>query len=104
MNALTIFIIAVLAVWRDSLMVVEEEGPFGLLAYVRDHIDPEQRTWVGRGINCQWCVSVWSALAVTLWLWYFGWLATSLIPIWWFGLSGGSVLLSNIHTWMTRRR
>lgn len=105
MNQLTLFIIAVFAVWRDAVAVTEEEGPFGSLSYIRDHIDPNQTTWLGRGIRCQWCVSVWCALAVILWLCYFEYVPWSLFPIWWFGLSGGSVTLSNVtERLFTRRR
>lgn len=104
MSTALLFIVAVLAVWRATLLVVEDEGPFSFFSWLRDHIDPTQASWTGRGLNCQWCVSFWAGAAAATHLWYFGWIDGSLLPLWWFGLSGGSVLLSNLTVWMARRR
>lgn len=99
-----LFTACVLAVWRAAVMFTEDEGPFGCFLWLREHIDPYQKSWVGRGLNCAWCVSWWGGLVTALWLWYFGFLPLPLVPVWWFGLSGGSVALSAITTWMAMRR
>lgn len=99
-----LFLGSVLAVWRATVLITEDEGPFGIFAWLRDHIDPNQKTWVGRGWNCAWCISWWAGLIVALWLWYFSWIDGSLIPIWWFGLSGGTVGITFVTSWLTRRR
>lgn len=104
MSQLVLFVISTLAVWRAVLLIVEDEGPFGVFAWLRDRIDPQQATWMGRGWNCQWCVSWWAGAVASIWLWYFGWVDGSLIPLWWFGLSGGSILFSNFTVWQARRR
>lgn len=96
-----VFIAAVLATWRASLLVTDEEGPFGAFQWIRDHLDPYQKTWLGRGLSCTWCVSWWAGLVAAGWLWAFGYLDAALIPIWWFGLSGGAIL---VHNTLTRRR
>lgn len=93
-----LFVVGVLAVWREALMITEEEGPFSGLAILRDKIDPHQKTWVGRGIRCLWCVSFWMGLIYSLWVWYFGQLPLWAVPIWWSGLSGGAILLQNYST------
>lgn len=97
-------VVAILAVWRATVMVTEDEGPFSVFARLRDHLDPYQKTWVGRGINCPWCVSWWVALVAATWLWYFGFIALPTLPLWWFGLSGGSGALTTITVWMQTRR
>ncbi len=58
MNALW-FVIAALAVYRISHLLALEEGPFEAFATLRGRFDPDQRTWLGRGLNCPLCVSYW---------------------------------------------
>jgi hypothetical protein len=94
---LTTFLIAALAVWRLAYLVVYDEGPFGLALKLRGRIDPDQATWIGRGINCMVCVSFWLAwliLGVLFVPW--GW-----IVVWGLALSGAVSLLK---LWIERRR
>lgn len=95
------YIIASFASWRVALAITEEEGPFGALLYIREHIDPHQKTWVGRGLNCMWCVSFWASLACAIWYWYFGFLPLWQVPVWWIGIAGGAIF---IHNHATKRR
>lgn len=53
------FIIASLATHRLIRLVMADEGPFGVMQWLRDHADPDGKTWVGRGLNCPWCLSFW---------------------------------------------
>jgi len=89
-------IVTILAVWRASLLITEEEGPFGIFTMIRNRTDPYQKTWIGRGINCVWCVSWWAGVAAASWLCYFGVIGLFAIPVWWFGTSGGAVLLQAV--------
>lgn len=59
-------IIATLAAYRISRMITTEEGPLGMFLWMREHIDRNQRTWVGRGLNCILCVSFWVTGAISL--------------------------------------
>ena len=52
-------IVAALATYRIVRLVIGEEGPFGLAQKLRNVADPDQRTWIGRGLNCPWCISFW---------------------------------------------
>lgn len=54
--------VAILAVYRVAHMIAREDGPFDVLAWIRGKVDPEQKTWVGRGINCVLCLSFWLSL------------------------------------------
>ena len=57
-------ILAILAVYRVAHMIAKEDGPFDVLSRIRGRIDPEQKGWVGRGINCAACLSFWLSLVV----------------------------------------
>lgn len=54
-------IISSLATYRLYRLVAIEEGPFGWSQKLRGIADPDQRTWVGRGMACAWCISFWLA-------------------------------------------
>lgn len=45
------------------------DGPFGLFLWVRGRFDPDERTWVGRGLNCPICQGFW-------WVWV-------VLALWW---------------------
>lgn len=52
-------VIVALATYRLTRLVTIEEGPFGLAQQLRNVADPDQSTWLGRGLACPWCVSFW---------------------------------------------
>lgn len=58
MNLATLTICA-LATYRLTRLITIEEGPFGLALKLRGVLDPDQRTWLGRGMACPWCISFW---------------------------------------------
>lgn len=61
-----IIVLVVLAVYRVSLIICIDEGPFSLFQRLRDKIDPQQEKWYGRGLRCVVCVSFWLALLAAL--------------------------------------
>ncbi len=63
-----LLILSSLAVYRLSYMIAKEEGPISIFARIRGKIDPDQSTWVGRGINCPLCVSFWLSLLSTVFI------------------------------------
>src|SRR6476660_5564309 len=65
-NAFTI-ILASLATYRIVRLVAIEEGPYSILQTLRGMADPDQRTWLGRGLSCAWCISFWAGPAM-IWL------------------------------------
>jgi hypothetical protein len=60
------FMIVTLAVYRLSRIATMEDGPFDVFAKLRGRIDLQQRTWIGRGLNCMLCVSFWMTGAAAL--------------------------------------
>lgn len=87
-----IFVASILAVYRVAHLLAEEEGPFSVLHKIKAHrwLDPQQRTWLGRGLNCVWCMSFWLALPLVLVLegkpWY----------LWWLAVAGGVLITSKV--------
>ena len=59
-DAFTI-ILSSLATFRLYRLVAIEDGPFGLSQKLRGVADPDQRTWIGRGMACAWCITFWLA-------------------------------------------
>jgi hypothetical protein len=85
MQPLTL-LLASLAVYRLSRMLTDEEGPFMVFTRLRGLAKTD--TWIGRGLECIMCMSVWVALPVALWVdWSWNWWLT------WLALSGVTVLL-----------
>lgn len=60
-----LFIAGSLATWRVSKIITEEEGPFEIFKKLRASFPSDgKRGWIGRGLYCLWCVSVWVGLVV----------------------------------------
>lgn len=54
-------VVSALATHRLVRLIAVEEGPFGWSQKLRGIADPDQLTWVGRGMACTWCISFWIA-------------------------------------------
>lgn len=76
-------------------MLAMEEGPLGIFDAVRVRLDPEQKTWLGRGLNCPLCVGFWVSLVVSAVL--LPWSGWQLLLLYWFGVAGGMAVL---HLWL----
>lgn len=89
------FLVAILAAYRIAHMVAREEGPFSVFAWIRGKLDPNQSSWVGRGLNCAACVSVWTSLVVVLAILYLP--ETLMIPLaFWLAVAGGGLILNKV--------
>lgn len=82
----TRLLVAVLATWRVSHLVVEEDGPWDLVARLRARAG---RGPLGRLMDCFYCTSVWAAapLALVVAREPLAWAAC------WLAVSGGACLL-----------
>lgn len=83
------FIMAALITYRLAYLVAEDEGPFSLFAKVRARIDPQRKTWVGRGVRCPVCVSFWLSMIAALFL-------PGLFVINWLALAGAVLVLVKV--------
>jgi len=80
------FVVAVLATWRVTHLLVAEDGPSHLVVRLRQRLGDSAP---GRAMDCFYCSSVWVAMLLALlvthhWL---GWICSVL------ALSGGASLL-----------
>lgn len=91
-------LIAVLASFRLAYMISHEEGPFSIFSTIRGRIDPNQQTWIGRGLNCGACVSVWTSLIVVLAILYLPAEITTPI-VFWLAVACGALL---INRWVNK--
>jgi hypothetical protein len=80
------FVVAVLATWRVTHLLVSEDGPADLIVRFRGLFG---QSWAGRLMDCFYCCSLWIAALAALYIssspmeWLLNWLA----------LSGGACLL-----------
>lgn len=80
------FSLGVLAVWRLTHLLHAEHGPFGLLARGRA---ASVRLGLGELFQCFFCLSLWTAAPVALWL-ASSWPERALT---WLALSGAAILV-----------
>jgi hypothetical protein len=92
------FIIAALAIYRAAKLIAEEDGPAFVFKRLRGRYSDDKRTF-DVGLRCVYCIGVWVALIVALWLCGFGGWNWWLFPIWWLGLSGAA---AKIHEYWKR--
>jgi hypothetical protein len=79
----------VLATWRIMHLVVQEDGPWNLVAHLRRLAGAGP---LGRMMDCFYCASLWAALPLALAL-DGGW-GTRIVA--WLAWSGGAMLLQRL--------
>lgn len=64
------FIVASLAVWRLSYMIVKENGPLMIFARLRAYLGQTQKRSGGLFdmVSCVYCTSFWISLVAALWV------------------------------------
>ena len=85
MDGLT-FTITLLAVWRITHLFQAEDGPFDLVYKIRKVAGDG---FIGKMMDCFYCLSVWVALVPGL---YFGVGAVQKVMLW-LAFSGGAILM-----------
>ena len=80
------FILATLAVWRIAHLLAEEDGPWDLVVRLRSALGA---TFLGRLMDCFYCLSLWISLPLAIWLSQ-GWIG---LLLHWQALSGAACLL-----------
>ncbi len=79
-------VLGVLATYRVSFMIAQEDGPFDMFSKWRGYIG--QKTWVGRGMHCTLCISFWVSLLCAFFL-----VDGVTIILYWLGIAGGVLAL-----------
>lgn len=80
-------LLIVLATYRAARMVAIEDGPGDVFSRLRGRLDPDQQTWIGRGLNCLYCVSFWAAPVVL------GLYVLAPAVVWWLAASAAAALV-----------
>jgi Protein of unknown function (DUF1360) len=80
------FVLAALATWRVSHLVVSEDGPWEVFARVRQWLG---NSTVGRLVDCFGCVSMWVAAPISL----FVFRRPMELLVCWLAVSGAAFLL-----------
>lgn len=94
MNQFLLVGLMVLAAWRLTRLVVEDDLP--LVAWPRGRVVAfagRRRGfgWLGELVGCPWCVTVWASAGVTFGVWLF---APLTLPVLVFGgVAGGSAIV-----------
>lgn len=96
--SLTLAILAILATWRASSALAEEDGPGdpGIFVLYRAKVSSRGPRWIRKGVSCVWCTSPWIGLLVAVYLTITGGLSLQELPIAWLGFSGGAILVHTI--------
>ncbi len=81
------FVLATLAVWRVTHLVVAEDGPFNLIARLRRAAG--SGFW-GTLLDCFYCLSLWIAIPFAIWLGS-SWGKRILF---WLAISGAAILIN----------
>ena len=84
-------LLAALAVWRLTHLLHAEDGPYALLARLRQRA---AQTPVAGAVDCFYCLSLWVAVPVALLL---GGPPRELL-VSWLALSGGAILLERVSS------
>ena len=82
-------VLGILSVWRITSLLNREDGPWDIFVALRRSAGDG---FVGRGLGCFYCLSLWIALPVGL---LFGetWMESFLL---WLALSAGAIMLERL--------
>jgi len=97
MNVVLRLILAALATYRITRLVVNEAGPGDIFIKLRDAVrDKEGNGWrfLFDLINCEYCISVWIAALLAVFVIAGGWFGTWLLV--WLGLAGAFYIAQEI--------
>jgi len=85
------FLVGALATWRVTHLLVEEDGPGDVVVRLRQRAGDG---WLGRAMDCFYCLSIWTAAPVAV--------AVARrpreVPLTWLALSGAACLLERATT------
>lgn len=82
-------LVATLATWRVTHLIVAEDGPWNIVARLRRFAGAG--AW-GDLMDCFYCTSLWVAAPLTLWL-SDDWPARTVL---WLAVSGGAIVIDRV--------
>jgi len=100
-DSVVYFALSVLAVYRVSHMIANEDGPLDVFVFIRERAG--QKSWIGRGLNCVLCISFWlSAIPAAMTILSVGFFRSNFesFILYWFAIAGGVLV---IHKYFNKR-
>ena len=85
------FVIASLVIWRVTHLLSKEDGPWDVIYRFRKLAGAG---FVGKLLDCFYCLSIWVAFPFGIWLGYTWWEKV----LYWIALSGAACLLEQATT------
>lgn len=86
-------LLAMLATWRITNMLQDENGPFGVFARLQAWVAkrPDKPGSLNDGFFCFYCLSVWVALPVAFFVG--NWNTVGEFIIYWLAISAGAIVM-----------
>jgi hypothetical protein len=84
------FVLSVLTTWRISHLLVSEDGPWEIMARLRQWLGASA---IGRLMDCFGCISIWVAAPIS----FFIFRRLPELFVCWLALSGAAFLLERMH-------
>ena len=84
---MTKLLLAALACWRLTSLLVYEDGPDQMFSRFRDWL------WITDLLDCFWCTSLWAAAPLAALVW---WPDGKMMIMGWLAISTGSILVDEI--------
>lgn len=81
-----LFVLTILVTWRITHLLSKEDGPFDIIFWVRKK---SGNSFFGKLLDCFYCVSIWVALPLGIWLGQNWWQRI----LYWLALSGAACLI-----------
>ncbi len=100
MSDIMLIIVSILATWRLTYMLQEEDGPWAVFARLQAWMANKERDSkpgsIYQGFFCFYCLSMWVAAIFTAIVCEVQG-SYAVAAIYWFGLSAGAVLVNLLH-------
>lgn len=93
-------LLAILATWRISHLLSEEEGPGDILVKFRSYFieggepDGRPKNWFGKALQCPYCISIYVAALFAIYFSHMNWW---LLPLYTAAFSAGSIFINMLH-------
>lgn len=95
-------LLLILATWRLTSLLVQEDGPLDIFVKVRKYIGVETNAYnvlvgqnvIAKAFTCIWCMSIWVGFLASFFSEYsvnVGWFIVS-----WFAISTGAILFDEV--------
>lgn len=94
MTFMTLLLVLSLLGYRTARMITQEDGPWDVFTRLRQWVG--QKTWIGRGVHCVACMSVYTVGLAVLYLTGFRVITWADAPLLWLAAAGGALAIYQV--------